>query len=231
MPAVVVASCSAAPSKAPRRRSSKSSPSIADETTSSGVQPSKTKSLELSKRKHKSSEQVLDAELQAASSLVQMSHKKAKKAVKKVVSCEVRRVPSAFDDDLFMESNRKGSFFWPLLRFNFHEHFPLGSENEFVDIDSFSDVAPEVQKEVVSAAAAEPPAATVDTFISQPARPQDEASPKFTKELELTIHRGENPAQDAPLVEIREDLPEGHAPSPSLAALNKILVRPTVVNY
>jgi hypothetical protein len=156
MPAVVVASCSAAPSKAPRRRSSKSSLSIADETTSSGVQPSKTKPLELSKRKHKSSEQVLDAELQAASSLVQMSRKKAKKAVKKVVSCEVRRVPSAFDDDLFVESNRKGSFFWPLLRFNFHEHFPSGSENEFVDIDSFSDAAPEVQKEVVSAAAAEP---------------------------------------------------------------------------
>jgi hypothetical protein len=31
-----------------------------------------------------------------------------------------------------------------------------------------------------------------------------------------------NPVQDAPLIEIREDLPEGHAPSPSLAAFNKI---------
>jgi hypothetical protein len=63
---------------------------IADETTSSSVQPAKTKSLESSKRKHKSSEQVSDAELQAASSLAQMSQKKAKKAVKKIVAAEVR---------------------------------------------------------------------------------------------------------------------------------------------
>jgi hypothetical protein len=222
MPTVAVASCSTAPPKAQRRRSSKSSLSIADETTSFGVQPSKTKSLESSKRKRKSSEQVSDAELQAASSLAQMSRKKAKKAVEKVVSSEVQQVPSAFDDDLFVESSQKGSFFWPLLRFNFHEHCPSGFENEFVDIDSFSDAAPEVQKEVVSAAAAEPRAATTDTIVSQPVRPQDEASPEFTKKLELTIHRGENPVQDAPLVEIREDLPKGHAPSPSLAAFNKI---------
>jgi hypothetical protein len=131
MPAVAVASCSAAPSKAPRRRLSKSSLSIVDETTSSGVQPSKTKSLESSKRKRKSSEQFSDAKLQAASSLAQMSHKKAKKAVKKVVSSEVRRVTSAFDNDLFVESSQKGSFFCPLLRFNFREHCPSGSENEF----------------------------------------------------------------------------------------------------
>jgi hypothetical protein len=58
MPAVAVANCSAAPLKAPRRRSSKSSRLIADETTSSSVQPAKTKSLESSKRKSKSSEQV-----------------------------------------------------------------------------------------------------------------------------------------------------------------------------
>jgi hypothetical protein len=131
MPAVAVASCSAAPSKAPRRRLSKSSLSIVDETTSSGVQPSKTKSLESSKRKRKSSEQFSDAKLQAAFSLAQMSHKKAKKAVKKVVSSEVRRVTSAFDNDLFVESSQKGSFFCSLLRFNFREHCPSGSENEF----------------------------------------------------------------------------------------------------
>jgi hypothetical protein len=72
-----------------------------------------------------------------------MIRKKSKKAVKKVVSSEVRRVPSAFDDNLFMEpASQKGSFFWPLLRFNFREHCLSGSENEFVDIDSFSDVAP-----------------------------------------------------------------------------------------
>jgi hypothetical protein len=85
-----------------------------------------------------------------------MSRKKAKKAVKKIVSTEVRRVPSAFDNDLFTEPGQKGSFFWPLLRFNFREHCPLGSENEFVDIDSFLDAAPEVQKEIMPDATAEP---------------------------------------------------------------------------
>jgi hypothetical protein len=124
---------------------------------SSGVVPSKTKSLESSKRKRRSFEQVSVAELQAASSLAQMSWKKAKKAIKKVVSSEVRRVPSTFDDDLFTEPSQKGSFFWPLLRFNFREHCPSGSENEFVDIYSFSDAAPEVQKEIIPDVAAEPP--------------------------------------------------------------------------
>jgi hypothetical protein len=76
----------------------------------------------------------------------------------KVVSSEVWRVPSAFDDNLFMEPvSQKGSYFWPLLRFNFREHYPSGSENEFVDIDSFSDAAHEVQKKVVPDAATEPP--------------------------------------------------------------------------
>jgi hypothetical protein len=63
IPAHAIASCSAAPPKAPRRRSSRSGPSIADETTSSGVLPSKTKSLESSKRKRRSSEQVSEVEL------------------------------------------------------------------------------------------------------------------------------------------------------------------------
>jgi hypothetical protein len=126
--AVAVASCSAGSPKAPRKRSSKSSVSIIGETTSTGAQPLKTRSLESSKRKRKTSEQVSDAELHTTSSLAQMSRKKAKKAVEKVVSSEVRRVPSGFDDDLFVESSQKGSFFWPLLRFNFHEHCPSGSE-------------------------------------------------------------------------------------------------------
>jgi hypothetical protein len=130
------------------------------------VVPSKKKSLESSKRKRRSSEQVLDAELQAASSLAQMSRKKVNKAIKKVVSSEVRRVPSAFDDDLFTEPSQKGSFFWPLLRFNFREHCPSGSENEFVDIDSFSDAAPEIQKVVVSAVATGGPATATDAAVS-----------------------------------------------------------------
>jgi hypothetical protein len=37
----------------------------------------------------------------------------------------------------------------------------------------------------------------------------------------MTVHRGENPVQNVPLVETREDLPEGQDPSPSIAAFNK----------
>jgi hypothetical protein len=110
---------------------------------------------------------------------------------------------------------QKGSFFWPLLRFNFRDNCPSGSENEFVDIDSFSDAAPEVRKDAVLDVAA----ATAD--VSLPIHSRDETSPKFTKELKLTIHRGEDLVQSAPLLEVREVVPEGQAPSPSLAAFNK----------
>jgi hypothetical protein len=144
-----------------------------------------------------------------------MSQKKAKKAIKKVIAAEIRRVPSAFDDDIFAEPSQKGFCSWPFLRFNFHEHCTLGSENEFVDIDSFSDVAGEATQE------AEISAAAVETTIPQPVHHQDEASPEFTKELELTIHKGENPVQDVPLLETREDVPEGQDPSPSVVAFNK----------
>jgi hypothetical protein len=84
-----------------RRRSSKSNTLIIDETTSSNAHPTKTRSLESSKQKRKSSELVSDAELQVASSLSQMKQKKSKKAVKKIVAAEVRRVPSILDDDVF----------------------------------------------------------------------------------------------------------------------------------
>jgi hypothetical protein len=114
-----------------------------------------------------------------------MSRKKAKKAVKKTVTAEVRRVPSAFDDDLFVESIQKGSFFWPLLRFNFHAPCPSGFENEFVDIDSFSDVAAEIQKKVISGTTDEPPAATTDTIVSQPAGPQMKHLPNSPGSLSL----------------------------------------------
>jgi hypothetical protein len=92
---------------------------IANETTSSSVQPAKTKSLESSKRKRKSSEQVSDAKLQAASSLAQMSQKKAKKVVKKIVAAEVRRVPSAFDDDIFAKTSQKEFFLLAFLKIQF----------------------------------------------------------------------------------------------------------------
>jgi hypothetical protein len=231
VPAVAVASCSAAPINAPRIRSSKRSSSPANEGASSGVKPSRTRSLESSKRKRKTSElRTSDAELQAASGLAQMSRKKPKKAVKKISSTGVLRVPSAFDDDTFAETDSlKGAFLWPL--FNFRDSCPSGSENEFVDVDSFSDAAPEVQKETAPAAAeksvvvvdaavpTESPAAAEAPVAEVPAT--DQASSEFARDLELTIQREDNPTKHVPLVEVREIIPEDQAPSPSLAAFNK----------
>jgi hypothetical protein len=52
--------------KAPRRRSSKKGKGDTDETSSSAIQPEKTRSLESSKQKQKSSKIVSDVELQVA---------------------------------------------------------------------------------------------------------------------------------------------------------------------
>jgi hypothetical protein len=41
------------------------------------------------------------------------------------------------------------------------------------------------------------------------------------RDLELTIHKGEDPVQYVPLIETREDLPEDQDPSPSVTAFNK----------
>jgi hypothetical protein len=219
VPAVAVASCSAAPINAPRIRSSKRGSSSVSEGTSSGVKPSRTRSLESSKHKRKTFERTSDAELQAASGLAQMSRKKLKKAVKKVSFVGVRRVPSAFDDDDFVEADsRKGFCFWPL--FNFRDNCPSGSESEFVDIDSFSNAALKVRKEAVPAAAAET-IVDVEVIVPAEAPAAAEASAEFTKELELTIQRKEDPTEHAPLVKVQEVVPKDQAPSPSLASFNK----------
>jgi hypothetical protein len=123
--------------------------------------------------------------------------------------------------------------------FNFRDDCPSGSENEFVDVDSFSDATLEVRKETVPAAAdestiaagvtapAEVPAAEAPAVEAPAAEapaaeaPAADQASEFTKELELTIQRGEDPTEHASLVEVREVVPEDQAPSPSLAAFNK----------
>jgi hypothetical protein len=67
--AIAVASCSATPPKASRRRSSKKGKNNIDETSSSAIRLDKVKSLESSKRKSKTFEAISDAEIQAASGL------------------------------------------------------------------------------------------------------------------------------------------------------------------
>jgi hypothetical protein len=79
----------------------------------------------------------------------------------------------------------------------------------------FSDVAGgATQEDEISAPA-------VETTIPQAVHHQDKASPEFNKELELTIRKGENPVRDVPLLETREDVPEGQDRSPSVATFNK----------
>jgi hypothetical protein len=85
-----------------------------------------------------------------------------------------------------------------------------------VDIDSFSDVVAEISKE------AETSVVAVETVDPQPVSHQDEASPEFTKELEIIVHKGEDPALEVPFVETPENLPEDQDPSPSMIVFNKI---------
>jgi hypothetical protein len=63
VPAIAMASCSAAPLKAHRGKLSKKGKKDIDETSSFVVRPQKTRSLESNKWKRKSSEVVSDAEL------------------------------------------------------------------------------------------------------------------------------------------------------------------------
>jgi hypothetical protein len=51
-------------------------------------------------------------------------------------------------------------------------------------------------------------AAAVETVGLQPSGRQDEASPEFTKKLEMTVHKGQDPAPEVPFVETHKNLPE-----------------------
>jgi hypothetical protein len=175
-----------------------------------------------------------------------MRRKKLKKAVKKISSSGVRRVSSAFDDDVFVGADsQKGFCFWPLLRFNFRDNCPSGSENEFVDIDSFSDAAPEVRKEAVPVTAAEAPVAAegpaaVKTIVavevpaadvSLPTRTREEASPEFTKELELTVQRGRILSNVLPCSKFGRLFLKIRPPLLLWLLLTRVLVRLIATNY
>jgi hypothetical protein len=176
--------------------------------------------LESSKRKRKASEGVSDAEIQAASSLAQLGRKKSKKAVKKVVAAVVQRVPSAFsDDEMSDEACPTGFSFclWCDLRFNVRHGYTPGSENKFVDVETFSDIVPEVRETPVDPVNA----ADAEGGSSQAPISKDKASPEFTKDLERTVRKDgdmdENPLQ----IENREEIPEDQDPTPSIAAYNE----------
>jgi hypothetical protein len=128
-------------------------------------------------------------------------------------------LPPFFYDDMIDEPRSKGfsSCLWCDLRFNIRRSYSPGSENEFVNIESFSDDVTRVENAatnlvvVFDAGGAAP----------QPSSPQDKASPEFTRDLERTVQREEDPIENLPVVETCKELPEGQEPSPSIAAFNE----------
>jgi hypothetical protein len=186
----------------------------------SDISSKKTKSLESCKRKHKAFEGTSDAEIQAASSLTQLGQKRAKKVVKKISTANIRRVPSAFSDDEIIDEPRPKGFsscLWCNLRFNIRRNYSPGSENELVDVESFSDDVVEVEKAPIDSVVA----ADAEGAAPQPSALKDKASPEFAKDLERTVQRSDGPVDNLPLVETHEELPEGQDPSPSVAAFNE----------
>jgi hypothetical protein len=226
VPTVAVATCSAAPTKAPRKKASKKGKrkSEVGDTSSSIIHPEKIKSLESSKRKRKASKDIFDAEVQTASSLAQLGQKKAKKAVKKIAVATVQRIPSAFSDDEMIEGPHPTGFsscLWCDLRLGVRRGCSPGSENEFVDVETFSDDVLDVQAAPIESVAA----ADTEDGPSQASASKDRASPEFIKCLERTVQKDGDLVENPSLVEKREEHPEGQDPSPSVAAYNKLLVR------
>jgi hypothetical protein len=183
-----VAGCSAAPPKARNKRASKKekAKSSAGDASYPTICPANTKSLESSKRKRKASEDVSDVEIQAASSSVKLSRKKSKKAVKNVVATVVQCVPSTISDEEMIEEPHRIGFFSRLcceLRFGVRRDCTPSSENDFVDIETFSDIVPEALDAPIDSFVV----ASTDAGTSKTAVAGEEASPKFIEDLERTV--------------------------------------------
>jgi hypothetical protein len=120
---------------------------------------------------------------------------------------------------MIAEPRPKGfsSCLWCPLRFNIHRSYSPGYENELVDVESFSNDVTGAEKTTTDLVVV----ADAGGAAPRPSSPQDEASPKFTRDLEGTVQREENPVGDLPMVETHEEFLEGQDPSPSVAAFNE----------
>jgi hypothetical protein len=146
----VGSSVAVAPPKPRKKRASRREKYKEDagDASSPAVCPLQTKYLESSKRKRKASESTFEAEIQVTSNLAELGRKKAKKAVKKVSVVIVQRVPSAFYDEEMEDEPRLTGFFsciYCTLRSGVHRVCTPSSENEFVDVKTFSDATLEAQ--------------------------------------------------------------------------------------
>jgi hypothetical protein len=117
------------------------------------------------------------------------------------------------------EPHPKGfsSCLWCDLRFNIRRSYSPGSENELVDIETFSNGVTGAETTTTNSVVID----DARGAAPHPSSPQDEASPEFTRDLEGTVQREENPVENLPMVETHEELPEGQDPSPLVAAFNE----------
>jgi hypothetical protein len=107
------------------------------------------------------------------------------------------------------------SCLWCDLRFGVRRNYSPGSENEFVDVETFSEDVLEVQVAPVESAA------EAEAGTSQALASKDKASPEFTKDLEMTVQRGDDPVENPSLIENCKELSEGQDSSPSVIAYNE----------
>jgi hypothetical protein len=146
-----------------------------------------------------------------------LSGKKSNKAIKKVVAAVVQRVPSTYSDGEMVDEPHQTSFFSCLcyeLRFGVRHGYTQNSENDFVVIETFSDIVPEARAVPVEPSTV----ASVDAGTSKAAIADEEASPKFTKDLERTISQSGILLEDPSLIETREAIPDEQEPTPSVTA-------------
>jgi type IV secretory pathway VirJ component len=99
------------------------------------------------------------------------------------------------------------------LRLSVRRSYTPSSENEFVDVETFSDDVLKVEEAPTGSVAA----ADAEADPSQASALKDGASPKFNEDLERTVQRSANSVENLPLVETREELLECQDPSPSVA--------------
>jgi hypothetical protein len=120
--------------------------------------------------------------------------------VKKVVAAVV---PPAFSDNDMIDEPRQIGFSscsWCNLRFDVRRGYTPNSENDFVDIETFSDTVPEARS--VSVEPSTVASVNVGTLKADVA--DEEASPKFSKELERTVRKSGDLVENPSLVENRE---------------------------
>jgi hypothetical protein len=103
--------------------------------------------------------------------------------VKKVVAAVV---PPAFSDNDMIDEPRQIGFSscsWCNLRFDVRRGYTPNSENDFVDIETFSDTVLEARSVPFEPSIV----ASVDVGTSKTIVTNEEASLKFTEELEHTV--------------------------------------------